>query len=316
MEAGSTHSVVVIGSTNTDLIMQVAELPAPGETVGDATFSQALGGKGANQALAAARSGADVTFVSVVGDDDYGRHAREAFSSEGIDVTLMATDSEPTGTALIFVDKLGENCIGVAPGANARCDETHIERARESIETAAVVLMQLEIPLGSVRAVLNAGTRARLILNAAPMLDLQVADLSKLDTLIVNQTELAQIVDRCVAVDSSDGPQGNMGNDEACLELHALGVSNVVVTLGSEGVYLSNSGSQAAWPGFEVAAVDTTGAGDTFCGAMAARLAMAESFEEAVTYAQAAAALACTQLGAQSAIPAQSTVQAFLNDRG
>ncbi len=95
MEAGSTHSVVVIGSTNTDLIMQVAELPAPGETVGDATFSQALGGKGANQALAAARSGADVTFVSVVGDDDYGRHAREAFSSEGIDVTLMATDSEP-----------------------------------------------------------------------------------------------------------------------------------------------------------------------------------------------------------------------------
>ncbi len=313
MSKSEPGRVVVIGSTNTDLIMQVAELPVPGETVGDGRFSQARGGKGANQALAARRSGASVTFVSVVGDDAYGREAREAYASEGIDVTHMGSHVEPTGTALIFVDQHGENCIGVAPGANARCNEAHIHTARHPIEEAAVVLMQLEIPMDSVREVLSIHVRGRVLLNAAPMLDLVAADLAGLDTLIVNETELEQIVDCCVAKDIETLPLDAGG---ACLELHALGVTNVVVTLGSEGVFLSKEGNQASIAGFSVDAVDTTGAGDTFCGALAARLAMSEPLENAVSYAQAAAALTCTQLGAQGAIPDESTVFSFMRQHG
>ncbi len=308
IDTGAQKSVVVVGSTNVDLIMQVSQLPAPGETVGDAAFTQALGGKGANQALAATRAGASVSFVSVVGDDDYGRNAREAFAVEGIDVAHMTNSCEPTGTALIFVDRHGENCIGVAPGANAKCDVTKVEQAHELVQTARVILLQLEIPLDSVRAVLNLESRAHTILNAAPMLELTPDDIGKLDTLVVNQTELTQIVGHCVRPRKGKV----LNNAEACRSLHTLGVTNVVVTLGKEGVFLSSAGVQKALPGFQVDAVDTTGAGDTFCGALAARLALEASFEDAVTFAQAAAALACTQLGAQSAIPVESAVQAFL----
>ncbi len=308
-EANSQPDVVVVGSTNIDLVMQVARLPAPGETVGDAVFSQALGGKGANQALAAARSGANVSFVSVVGDDDYGRNARASFAAEGIDVTHMTTSEEPTGTALIFVDRQAENCIGVAPGANAACDVTTIERTRELFHRARVVLLQLEIPLESVRTVLNLPIAARTILNAAPMLDLNRDDVANLDTLVVNQTELVQLAERFSIDGQADGA---VCQEDACEMLHEAGVTNIVVTLGEKGVFLSVQGEQRSFPGFSVDAVDTTGAGDTFCGALAARLASQTNLEEAVTYAQAAAALACTELGAQSAIPEKYKVEAFI----
>ncbi|MFK8032422.1 MAG: ribokinase [Gammaproteobacteria bacterium] len=306
MKNDRNNQVVVVGSTNVDLIMQVSELPAPGETVGDAVFTQALGGKGANQAMAAARSGADVSFVSVVGDDDFGRRARDAFTQEGMDLSALKNSAESTGTALIFVDQHGENCIGVAPGANARCDVQHVAESQSTIHQAAVVLMQLEIPFDAVQAVLDNQYNAHFILNAAPAVQIEPEDLRKLDTLVVNQTELFQVL----ALQDKKGRQTEMA--AACNALHDMGVTNVVVTLGRQGVFLSLPNTQQSLPGFNVKTVDTTGAGDTFCGALAAQLAGGHRFIEAVTFAQASAAIACTGLGAQTAVPYAASVNRFL----
>ncbi|MEM7081719.1 MAG: ribokinase [Pseudomonadota bacterium] len=325
--SGSTGSVVVIGSTNIDLVMQVAHLPTPGETVGDGAFVQAMGGKGANQALAAARGGAPVTFISAVGDDDYGRMARENLVSEGLDCQFMVPSAEPTGTALIFVDADGENCIGVAPGANAMCNATLLAPAQAVIERAAVVLMQLEIPVATVRKALSLPA-GRHMLNAAPVGALDRLELTGVDTLVVNQIELAHLLARMD--DPVSGPSGSNATsglrtgqpagDEAlrraCSVVHALGVRECVVTLGPHGVYLSEEGVGLRQPGFEVEAIDTTGAGDTFCGALAAQLAAGQTLPAATRVAQAAAALACTELGAQTAIPTASAVRAFLARSG
>lgn len=302
----STHSVCVVGSTNMDLIMQVNKLPAPGETVGEGRFSTALGGKGANQAVAAARSGAHTVFVSVVGGDDFGRLAKRRFDTEGICIEHLTTSSEPTGTALIFVDEQGENCIGVAPGANVDCTEEQVSSV-DALEQAKVVLLQLEIPYATVRHTLTRATRARRLLNAAPARLIPPEDLALVNTLIVNQTELYQVLGE------SARPQATQEElRQACARLRQSGVEDVVVTLGSDGVYVYNASVDERVAGFTIDVADTTGAGDTFCGALAAQLAADKEMLDAVRFAQASAALACTGLGAQSAMPTAGMVDAFL----
>lgn len=295
--------MAVIGSTNTDLVMQTTHLPLPGETVGDGKFSQLLGGKGANQAVAAARSNGTVRFISCVGEDDYGTAAVNALAAEGIDVSgIQRSIDAATGTALIFVDQRGENCIGVAPGANHAIDAQQI---LSQLKGAMLYLMQLELPLPVVETVLNYAYQngVHTVLNAAPMMRLSQKMLSKVTTLVVNSTELRQLCGHLQIPMSSP--------EQACARIGQLGVWNVLVTLGDRGVYVHTSKEQMHLPAFEVDVVDTTGAGDTFCGALATQLVFRRPLEMAVTYAQKAAALAVTQLGAQTAIPHQSEILAF-----
>jgi ribokinase len=293
--------VVVVGSVNADLVVRVPRLPAPGETVLDGTFHRGGGGKGANHVSAAARLGARAVLVGCVGADDLGREARADLEAAGVDVTFVAEGRQPTGVALILVDEAGENLIGVADGANTEVTASQVEEAVGSVPAGpAVVLAGLEVPDD---AVLAAARTARdrgfpFVLNPAPAKPVPADLVAMCDVLTPNRTEIGGL---------------GFGSPE---ELLAAGAGGVVVTLGAEGVEVHRPGRPAdVVPAFPVEAVDTTGAGDAFSGALAWALARGESLDESVVLACAAAALSTTGLGARAAQPTADKVLALSRSR-
>jgi ribokinase len=300
--------VAVVGSSNIDLVMKMPRLPRVGETVTDATFIQAFGGKGANQAVGAARAGGDVVFVGCVGDDAYGSQVRGSLEADGIDTRFVFTEAGvASGTALILVGGGGENYISVAPGANYRLTPAHVDRAREALSRANVIVTQCEIPDETLDHVVSLGAELGkpVLLNLAPARKLSEASLARLACLAVNETEAEFLTGRKVASDP---------DVEACAgALLARGPKTVVLTLGARGAYVAGDGVRGLVPGFPVEAVDTTAAGDVHCGALAVALVESRPLLEAVRFANAAAALSATKLGAQPSAPLRKDIEALLS---
>jgi len=300
--------IVVVGSSNTDMVMQVREFPRPGETIMGCGFLQNQGGKGANQAVACARLGADTSFVGKLGCDLLAQNTISLLRQEGIDVShLTQTSESPSGTAFIMVDSHGENSIIVNSGANACLTEADINSATPLIARASVVLMQLESPVPVLTHAARVAKKngAIVVLNPAPAPSSPLPDelLKHVDILIPNQTE----TERLSGVTVKD--------DETLLQaihrLQEMGVGQVVVTLGSRGAMTVINGQPLMVSGIKVEAVDTTAAGDTFCGALCVRLSLGSSIEEAMRFACKAASLTVTRMGAQQSIPYLSEIAAL-----
>lgn len=299
--------IVVVGSVNTDMIIRLERIPRPGETVIGGEFSSAAGGKGANQAVAAARAGAHVSLVARVGDDVFGRKALEGFLADGIDISQVREDREaPSGVALIFVDAEGENSIAVASGANARLTPDDVRAARETIAAADVLVTQLETPLDTVRAAVDLAVEhgVRVVLNPAPAQPLGRDLLRHVSVLTPNETEAELLT----GIEISDDTAAR----SAAEQLHTVGVAAVLVTLGPRGAFVFDADQRELIPGFEVTAVDTTAAGDVFNGALAVALAEGTPLAEAVRFANAAAALAVTTVGAQPSAPPRDAIEGLL----
>ena len=301
--------VLVIGSANMDFTVAVPELPREGQTVMGGSFYTSHGGKGANQAVAARRLGAQVRFLGGIGTDPQGDQIVRQFEAEGIPIDgLIRMEDAATGVALIVVDGEGRNQIAVAPGANLRLSPEAARAHETLLLTAKVLLCQLEIPLETVQWALAAAREHAVltILNPAPACALPDSVLSLVDCLTPNAAE----AERLSGV-SVDGP-GSAAR--AAQRLLARGPKRVIVTLGSQGVLYCDGQAAMHYPAFPVQAVDTTGAGDAFNGALAVGLAAGGSWPEALPLANATAALTCTKRGAQASFPARAEVEAFLRN--
>ncbi len=300
--------ILVIGSTNMDISAQVEHLPAPGETVGGAKLFTAFGGKGANQAVAAARAGGKVSFVGSIGNDANGEQMAKNFRKEGINTDhLTVTKETASGTALIFVDDKGENCIVVAPGANHSVSPAMIDEAEELIKEAGLILLQLEIPYETVQYICKVARKhdRKVLLNPAPAHSLDNEILESLEYLILNETEIEMISGESLTDE-------NMKS--ICESLSKTGPENIILTLGSKGCYIFNDEIQQFVKGFKVDAVDSTAAGDTFCGVFATALARFDGdLRQAVKFANAAGALSVTKAGAQTSIPTLVEIESFLD---
>jgi len=290
--------IAVVGSSNTDMVIKAAHLPAPGETILGGQFLMNPGGKGANQAVAAAKLGGDVVLVAKVGDDIFGQEAVQGFTKEGINTDYIVVDSEnPSGVATIIVDDRGENCIAVASGANGTLSPADIDKAASQISSASVLLMQLETPVPTIEHAASIGREAgkTVILNPAPAQELSDELLARLDVITPNETE-AEILTG-VKVETIDDAEG------AARALRDKGVRVVILTLGSRGAFVLSESFVGLVPAPKVDAVDTTAAGDTFNGALAVGLAGGRKIEDAVAFANRAAAISVTRLGAQASTP-------------
>lgn len=303
--------VCVIGSANVDYTVAVSRLPLPGETVSGGTLLVNLGGKGANQAVAARRMGAEVRMIGCVGDDADGRRIREDLAAAGIGVDgLRASRDTATGIALIVVDEAGRNQIAVAPGANHRLTVEMTAAYAETIAWAEVVVCQLETPLPVVRWALGEARRRRIrtMLDPAPVRQLDAELLALVDFLTPNELEAASLAGL---------PPGSLESARAAAgRLRAAGVGTVLVTLGAHGVFACSGDGAAHFPAYPVEAVDTTAAGDAFNGALAVGLAGGGSLDQTISLAGAAAALACTKRGAQDSLPGRAEVEAFARSFG
>jgi ribokinase len=299
--------LLVVGSTNVDLIMRLPHLPARAETVTDGRFSQVFGGKGANTAVGARRAGASVTFVTATGDDAFGAQARAALEGEGIDLShALIAEGAATGTAFILLDEAANNSIGVAPGANDALLPEHVAAAEPAFREAAAVLLQMEIPTPAVRAALEIAGRDEtpVLFNFAPVRNRELPVDGHMTTLVVNEVEAAVLSGHAVS-----GPDEAM---DAAMLLLGYGPELVVVTLGSEGVIVVSNEGRAHVPCFKVEAVDTTAAGDIFCGSFAVARAEGKDPEAAARFASAASAISVTRLGAQPSAPTRAEIEAFL----
>ncbi len=305
-----TPRITVVGSFNTDLMVRTARLPVAGETILGGPFRTGPGGKGANQAVAAARLGASVRMVVKLGLDYFGDQAYENLAKEGVDVAyVLRTDATHTGAAFILVDEQGENLIVVASGANELLSPEDVDAASAAIRDADVVLVQLEVPLETVERTAQLAHEAgvRVVLNPAPGRRLPLALLRLVDVLTPNETE-ARII--CGA-----GVETGIERQEMARRLRDRGAQTIVMTLGAEGALLANAGGIERISGFSTEAVDTTGAGDSFNGALAVALAEGRALEEAVAFANAAASLQVTRVGTAPAMPYRLEVEHRLLDR-
>ena len=303
----ATPLIVVIGSANADRIIQLPHLPARGETVTDGRFMQTFGGKGANQAVAAARTGGAVTFLVSLGIDADGDAMLEAFRQDNIDVShaLRAVDAA-SGAALVICDTQGDNYLAVAPGANDRMRPEHIDAVAPAIAGAGMVVLQMEIPSDTTQRALDCAAQAGVpvLFNYAPVRSRDVPVSTRMSWLVVNEVEAAALSGLPVS-----------SRDEAHRAAEALrrqGPRGVIVTLGRDGACVVDQTGGFHAPAFPVTPVDSTAAGDTFCGALAVALVEARPLAEAVRFASAAAAIGVTRLGAQSSIPWRREVDAFL----
>lgn len=300
--------IVVVGSLNADLVVPVERFPQPGETILGGDHARHPGGKGANQAVAAARAGARVRMIGRVGDDAFGAWLREGLAADGIDTSgVEALSDAPTGAAFISVGPGAQNVIIVSPGANARLQPSDLDPV--DLAGATVVLLQLEVPLATTLAAAALGRRAgaRVVLNLAPATHLDAADLADVDVLIVNESEAALL--------TGGDPHAVAATPEAAAhDLTAL-VPTIVITLGAAGAAWAERGGEAGLvPGFPVQAVDTTAAGDAFVGALGAALDAGTPLREALRRANAAGALAVQTHGAQPSLPSAAAIDAFLRE--
>jgi ribokinase len=299
--------IIVVGSSNTDMIVKVPRIPAPGETILGGKFVKAAGGKGANQAVAAARSGGDVTFIANTGDDNFGKEAIEGFEKEGINTDYIFVDEEtPSGVALIFVGEDGENSIAVASGANGTLTSSKIREIEQVIADGDILLTQLETPIETIETAVKIANKngVKVILNPAPAQKLDDELLQQIDILTPNQSEAELLTG--IKVENKKSAKN------ACKKLRSRGVKTVILTLGSEGAFVMNEQLQKMISGFKVEAEDTTAAGDTFNGALAVGLAAGKTIKDAITWAHAAAALSVTKMGAQPSIPDKNEINDFI----
>lgn len=299
--------VAVIGSSNVDLVMKMARLPEKGETVTNASYLQTFGGKGANQAVAAARAGAQTLFINAVGDDPYAKEMVANFEADGIDCScLLHLAGVPSGHALCMIGEEGKNYLSVAPGANAMLSPERLAAALDRFRDVPVWLVQCEIPTESLRYLLEEARteKQRVVWNFAPAIDMPEPPLAACDVLIVNEIEAQQLSGVTVLDPASVR--------EAARALRARGVNDVIITLGAQGLYYDGTDGIHRIPGQSVEVVDTVGAGDTFCGALAAALAENRPWSEALVFAAAAAHLSVGRLGAQPSIPRREEIAAFL----
>lgn len=298
----NSNKIIVIGSANTDMVVKASKLPGPGETILGGTFFMNAGGKGANQAVAAARLGGNVTLVTKVGNDIFGKQTIEGLQKENINTNYIFEDEEaPSGTALIMVNDEGENCIVVAPGANANLLPADIEKVK-NITEAEIILMQLEIPMETIATVVkNAkANHQKVILNPAPAQKLDDELLDGLFLITPNETEASLLT-------------GITVEDEATASLAARlflskGVQNVIITLGSQGAFFQNNNLRFKIDAPMVQAMDTTAAGDTFSGALAVAITENMDWEKAIQFAVEAASISVTRLGAQSSVPYRNEI--------
>ena len=292
------NRIAVIGSSNTDMVIKTSKLPIPGETILGGKFFMNPGGKGANQAVAAARLGGKVSFIAKTGDDVFGKQARQIFENENINTDYLVTDpGHPSGVALITVDAKGENCIVVAPGSNGYLSQGDIDLAREEILRSDIVLMQLEIPLETVVYAANLAFDAgkKVILNPAPAAQITDELLSKLYLITPNETE-AELISGIPVKDIESATL-------AARNLFGRGVKVVIITLGSKGALLYTGDEAKLIPSPKVEAIDTTAAGDVFNGAIAVAISEGLELEKAVEFACKAAAISVTRMGAQASAP-------------
>ncbi|MFL4453072.1 ribokinase [Serratia marcescens] len=308
-----TGKLVVLGSINADHILNIEQFPHPGETVIGKQYKVAFGGKGANQAVAAGRSGAEIAFIACVGADDIGERIRRQLASDRIETQpIEAIADSTTGVALIFVNAEGENVIGIDAGANAAVTPDYLARYQQKVIDADALLMQLESPLETVIAAARLAKQhqTQVILNPAPARELPDELLAMIDIITPNETEAQRLTG--IAVDNDDDAA------RAAQALHDKGIATVIITLGSRGVWLSENGNGSGKrvPGFKVQAVDTIAAGDTFNGALVTALLEGKVMADAVRFAHAAAAIAVTRPGAQPSVPWREEIDAFLQQQG
>jgi len=302
-----TGKLVVLGSINADHILNINHFPQPGETVIGKQYTVAFGGKGANQAVAAGRSGADISFIACVGDDDIGERVRKQLASDQIDTRpVEAIKDATTGVALIFVNAEGENVIGIDAGANNAVTPEYLDRYKQQVIEASALLMQLESPLDTVIAAAKIAKEhgTQVILNPAPACELPDELLSRVDIITPNETEAEKLTG--INVDNNEDAA------RAAKALHDKGIATVIITLGSKGVWLSQNGEGKLVAGFRVKAVDTIAAGDTFNGALVTALLEGKQMDSAVRFAHAAAAIAVTRPGAQPSVPWRKEIDDFL----
>ncbi|MFA6978546.1 MAG: ribokinase [Ignavibacteriaceae bacterium] len=302
------NKVVVIGSYNTDLRIKTSRIPRPGETIIGGIFSEGGGGKGANQAVAAVRAGAEVSFIARVGNDLLGKEGIQRLAEEQINTRYIFHDTDvPTGVAFIVVDNRGENSIVVASGANALLSPADIETAKDEITSATVLLLQLESPIDTIRAAIKKSHEhgTIVILNPAPAQPLEKSLLKEIDIITPNKVEAEMIT-------------GIKVTDEESLrsiveKFFEFGIKNVFITLGSKGVFAGLPNSMEHIPAFNVCSVDSTGAGDVFSGSLAAFVAEGMDLEKAAKMANASASISVTRLGAQNSAPQRIEIENFLS---
>lgn len=305
------NKLVVLGSVNADHVLQVPSFPRPGETLHGRRYQVIPGGKGANQAVAAARLGADIGFIACVGDDPFGLNIRRSFEDDGIHVEgVEIVAGTPTGIAMIQVSDSGENSICISAEANAKLIKERVEQHNNQIKHASYLLTQLETPLDGIEyaVTLAKQSKTNVILNPAPARELPDSILSCVDVITPNETEAEILTGITVSDDESAQQAANV--------LHQKGIEIVMITLGSQGVWLSQNGRGTRIPGYNVDVTDTTAAGDTFNGAFVTALLRNESIEDAIMFAHAAAAISVTRFGAQTSIPTLDDVNAFIRQQG
>ncbi|CAM3554746.1 ribokinase [Shewanella pealeana] len=299
--------LIVLGSVNADHVLQVPSFPRPGETLHGHNYQVIPGGKGANQAVAAARLGGDIGFIACVGDDSFGQNIRQTFTNDGMDISAVhMIENTPTGIAMIQVSDCGENSICIAAEANNALTAEIVEQHSAMIEQAEYLLMQLETPLAGIELAASIAKvhGTQVVLNPAPARSLPDALLAMVDIITPNETEAEVLTG--VAVTDADSAA------KAAQVLHDKGIATVMITLGAKGVYLSEQDTGKIIPGFKVKATDTTAAGDTFNGAFVTGLLEGKAIENAIVFAHGAAAISVTRFGAQTSIPSRDEVEQFI----
>ena len=298
--------VAVFGSMNMDLSVACERMPRAGETVGGSGFITNAGGKGANQAVTVARLGGRVSFICKTGSDIFGHQANQLFNEEGIDTSYVFSDTKnPSGVALITVDTDAENCIVVAPGANAHLTPNDLKRSAEAVEAADIILLQLEIPMQTVEAAARMAYRLgkKVVLNPAPASKLSAGLLETLYAITPNETE-AEAISGIRITDERTA-------EEAARKIASMGVCNVIITLGAKGALVFDGAHCEIVPAYKTQAVDTTAAGDVFNGALVVALSEGRTLPEAVRFACKASAISVTRVGAQNSVPYRTEVDVF-----
>lgn len=290
--------ILIVGSSNTDMVIKTQKFPSPGETILGGKFLMNAGGKGANQAVAAARTGGKVTFVGKIGNDIFGRQAVQQLKEEGIDVDFVSVDVEnPSGVALITVDSKGENSIVVAPGSNGTLSSGDFDKASGVLDESEFVLLQLEIPILTVEHIAEMAARKhkKVVLNPAPAARLSDELLRNISIITPNESEAELLTGVKVTDEQSALKAANL--------LHDKGVETVIITMGAAGAFLLADGKHDIISAPRVEPVDTTAAGDTFNGALVVALSEGKSIRESIAFANQAAAISVTRIGAQSSVP-------------